>query len=89
MADDNPFDLPKYYKPPRSSQRRPAELLFEFVRKSDRVQFRCELLDHGEYGVEARFTRQGGLLFSRRFDTRALAVQWAEAQRPALEKGVV
>ena len=39
---------------------------------------------HGEYGVEALFLRDGELFYGRRFDTRALAVQWAEQERDAL-----
>ena len=86
MTDDYPFYPPNYKPPPR--QPRAAELLFEFVREADHAHFRCELLYHGDWCVEARFMRQGSLLSSRRFDTRALAVQWAEFERVDLEKGL-
>ena len=39
---------------------------------------------HGEFGVEAQILRDGQLFAGRRFDTRALAVQWAELERQAL-----
>jgi hypothetical protein len=41
----------------------------------------------GEWGVEAQFYRNEEFLIGRRFDTRALAVQWAELEREAIEKG--
>jgi len=44
----------------------------------------CELRDHGEpYGVEAQLLEGGELLIGRRFETWALAVQWAEVERGA------
>jgi hypothetical protein len=39
-----------------------------------------------EGGVEAQFWMIGELL-GRRFDTRALAVQWATIEREHIEKG--
>lgn len=45
----------------------------------------CELRYHGEFGVEAQFLRDGELVIGRRFDTKALAVQWAEQERETLE----
>jgi hypothetical protein len=39
------------------------------------------------FGVEAQFWEQEEFRYSRRFDTRALAVQWAEEERKVLEKG--
>jgi hypothetical protein len=46
-------------RPPR--QPKPGELLFEFVRVSDRKLFRCELRFHGEsYGREAQWFDDGG-----------------------------
>ena len=67
------------------------ELLFEFLRGHDR--FRCELRDHGEYGIEAQFFKNEEFLLSRRFDPRLdptrtpreMAVQWAQEERKALE----
>jgi hypothetical protein len=46
----------------------------------------AELRYHGEYGVEAQILRQGDLVIGRRFDTRALAVQWAEKERKVLDQ---
>ena len=67
--------------PPR--QPRPGELLFEFIRGSDGAPMSCELRFNGEsYGWEVQFLDRGELWVAHgRFVTRALAVQWAEAQR--------
>ncbi len=43
-----------------------------------------ELRYHGEFGVEAQFCRDGELVIGRRFDTKALAVQWTEQERGAI-----
>jgi hypothetical protein len=75
------FYTPGLELPPPRTQPRPGELLFEFVRESDHAQFRCELQYHGEYGVEAQFFNDDWLLIARRFDTKKLAVQWAELER--------
>jgi hypothetical protein len=53
----------------------------------DHVRWLCELRDHGEvHGVEAQFYQNEEFSHSRRFNTRALAVQWAELERKAIEK---
>ena len=79
------------YKPgalPSRRVPRPRELLFEFIRESDRAQFRCELRYHGDdWGVEAQVLMNGDLLVAQRFDAKALAVQWAQLKRDAIEKG--
>lgn len=82
---DEPFYSPKYQPPPKTAPR-PGELLFEFVRESDRRHFRCELRYHGEHGVEAQFYVAGDFLIGRRFDTRALAVEWAGDERTHIER---
>jgi hypothetical protein len=48
----------------------------------------CELKFHGEsYGCEALFLERGELFASHGgFVTQALAVQWADAERKAIEK---
>ena len=76
-------------RPPRQPQ--PGERLFEFLVGADR--YRCELRDHGDYGIEAQFFRNEEFRYSRRFDARLdptrtpreLAIQWAEEERRALE----
>ena len=74
---------------PRPPVRQPkqSERLFEFVHASDPTPMSCELRFHGEsYGWEAQFFERGDLLYSRGgFVTRALAVQWAEVEREAME----
>jgi hypothetical protein len=77
-------------------QSKPGEKAFEFVLGPDRV--RCELRDHGAYGIEAHFFRNEEFGYGRRFDprldasrpSRELAIQWAEEERRALESsGIV
>jgi hypothetical protein len=75
IADD-PLGAPKH-APVRQSP--PNERLFVFLRGLNR--FRYELRDDGPYGVTAQFFLNERLLSSRRFETRTLAVQWAEEQR--------
>jgi hypothetical protein len=90
MSDDPPFYSPNAPQaPPR--QPKPGELLFEFVRASDRAPMTCELRFHGEtYGWEAQFFKRGELSRSHgAFVTRAAAVQWAEQERKAIENGSV
>ena len=41
----------------------------------------------GEFGVEAQIFEGGDLLVGRRFDTRQLAVNWAELEKADLETG--
>jgi hypothetical protein len=53
----------------------------------DHVDSRCELRIHSEWCVEAQFFRQGDVLIGRRFDSRALAMQWAMVERQEIEKG--
>jgi len=67
---------------PRTPQ--PGEPLFAFLRGHDR--FTCELRAHGRFGVEAQFFQNEEFWYGRRFDTRALAVQWAELERQAIER---
>jgi hypothetical protein len=47
---DEPFYSPNL-KPASPRQAKPGELLFEFVRASDRVPMSCELRFHGARGV--------------------------------------
>jgi hypothetical protein len=81
-------------KPPAPRQPVPGELLFAFILGHDR--WRCELRDHGDvYGIEAQFFLNGDLERARTFamrmgltlTPREHAVQWAEQEREALERG--
>ena len=90
MTDDEPF-----YSPTRNvtDQRepKPRERLFEFLCGHDR--YLCELVDHGDYGIEAQFLKNEEFLFGRRFDPRLdrlrppreLAIAWATEERTAIE----
>ncbi len=56
MVDDG-FSNDPYvhnHRPRPARQPKAGELLFEFYRASDHKWFRCELRDHGEWGVEAQ-----------------------------------
>ena len=73
--------------PPTGTLRRrgttPDELLWEL--QKNHGTWSCELWDHGPHGVEARILRNGHLVIGCQFDTKALAVQWAELERRDLE----
>jgi len=86
MVDDMPFYARNQPQPLRAP--RPGEPLFDFIRASDRAPMSCELRFHGEsYGWEAQFLERRELFYSRGgFVTRALAVQWAEEERKAIER---
>jgi hypothetical protein len=58
---------------------RPAEPFWEF--RKNHVTYTCELRYHGEWGVEAQIFLDGDFRMSWRYQTRALAVAWAEAKR--------
>lgn len=81
-----PFYAPNR-KPPAKPQHEPGELLFTF-RDPQHHQIDCELRDNGQYGIEAQFWRDRRFWYSRRLDTRDLAIQWATLERQALLDGV-
>jgi hypothetical protein len=70
-------------KPPLPRQPRAGESLWEF--RKDHHTWSAELRYHGEWGVEAQILRDGDLVIGRRFDTKALAVQWADEERKAIQ----
>jgi hypothetical protein len=75
---------------PRPPKREPVpgELLFALRREPDGARLHCELRSQGEFGVEAQFFSNGEFSYSRRFDTKAQALQWAELERDAhIRKG--
>jgi hypothetical protein len=84
MTDTDPFYAPGRTSAPRGP--RPGEPLWAFGR-ADQHTWSCELRDHGAVGVEAQILKDGELVIGRRFDTRALAVQWAAEERKAIERG--
>ena len=83
---DQPFTTPS--RTVRRRVPRPAERLFEFVRLSNQAPMSCDLRFHGEsYGWEVQFLERDELMYRRGgFATRAQAIQWAEAEREAMEK---
>lgn len=96
MSDTSPKNQEALFhgakpQPPRQPQ--PGELLFEFLRGHHR--YRCELRDHGGYGVEAQFFKNEEFLYGQRFDPRLdrlrtprqMAITWAELERAAILNG--
>ena len=79
MSD--PFYAPNHRAAPAAS--RPAEPLWTLSQGV--AQMACVLRDHGDLGVEIQLLRDGALLYGRRFDTRALALQCAALERETLE----
>ena len=78
-------------RPARVALEKAAGPLFEFRKGSD--HYACELLDHGEFGTEARFLLNGQPYIARTFldqpelDLRArdVATNWANRQRATME----
>ena len=60
---------------------RPAatERLFSLTCNGREIE--CELRDFGEWGVEVAFLSDREPFYGLRFDTRDLAIRWAEAER--------
>ena len=90
MADDEStrfwFNPNSPQAPPR--QPKPGELLFEFVRATDRAPMSCELRFHVEsFGWEVQFFVRGDFFSGRgAFVTKALAILWAEQERKEYER---
>jgi len=84
MGDDA-FYTPGHVPPTPRVRPRPAEPLWEL--RKDHVTWTCELRYHGEWGVEAQILHDGDHRISRMWQTRALAVAWAESERRILEAG--
>jgi hypothetical protein len=70
-----------------------GELLYVFLQGPTRI--RCELVDHGEYGVEARILYDDKHHMSHTFapwhcipfaTPRAAAIHWAEKKRQRMER---
>jgi hypothetical protein len=85
MSDDS---LLWTHKPPVPHQARKGEVLFEFVRASDRAPMSCELRFHGEsYGWEVLFFERGDNFYGDgAWVTKAAAIAWAEGERAAMER---
>ena len=75
-------------KPPAPRVAKAGELLFEFHIERTHKSYRCELRDHGEYGVEAQFLDPVDVVFSRKFSPhpdltrtpRAMAIAWGRGR---------
>ena len=76
----DPFKDPVPRTKPRASGK-----LWELFKGHD--IYACELKYHGEFGLEAQNFEAGWLLVGRRFDTRALAANWAMLEKEDFEKG--
>jgi hypothetical protein len=74
---NEPFYAPNRKVPP--PQPRIGEPLWTVEKDSRRLV--CELRDDGEAGVEVQVSRDGELLYGRRWATRALALAKADEQK--------
>jgi hypothetical protein len=74
---DPPFYAPNHR--PAPPEPRAGEHLWT-VQKAGR-HLTCELRDDGEFGVEVQVYRDGELLYGRRWATRALALEEADARK--------
>jgi hypothetical protein len=93
MPDDFSFAKPGYKLSPRQSV--PGEPLFQFDRAADQKRFRCELRDHGIWGVEAQFFDPVDLVIAQTFQdvydgqnivpARSLATAWAAGMRKTIK----
>lgn len=63
-----------------------GERLFSFHNPAHQ-QIDCDLCEHDGYGIEAQFWKDRVFWYLRRFETRVLAVAWAERERTALLGG--
>ncbi len=82
---EEPFYAPGRKTKPRVSQ--PGELLFEFYIEPTRTRYRCELRTFA-HGVEAQiFSNDHGIITQlfRGENARVFAIEWAEAERRAIE----
>ena len=88
MADDDPFysPNPKAAAAPRRPAWRAAVRVHSRIRRyADDLR---AAVNGESYGWEAQLFERGDLFYSRgAFVTRVLAVQWAEEERRAFEKG--
>jgi hypothetical protein len=84
---DEPFYTPGKKPTPQPHYRpKTTERLWEL--RKDHVTWSADWRFHGEsWGWEAQIYRDGEITIGRRFDTKALAVQWADLERADLEKG--
>jgi hypothetical protein len=65
----------------------PGTLLFELVAK-DHKYVRCELLEGNEEGgAQVRIITSDEVVTTRHFDSRRMALLWAEVTRRDLESG--
>jgi hypothetical protein len=68
-----------------TAEPRLCELLFEFVDEKQRL-YRCELLDAGDWGVEAHITADDrGYFAARRCASREQAEQWGRLRQRTIE----
>ena len=80
---DDPFD-PQPWPPFAPKPQSTRKTLFTFERRGRTIT--CELR-YSEYGVEAVFLEDGDLFQSHQFNTKTLAIMWAEGKRAAIERG--
>ena len=84
MARDESY-TPFRSSPVSPAPPKPTEALWEVSR--DCVLWSCALVNHGEWGWEARILKNGEFRMSHRFPLKAGAMQWAEDERQSLTHG--
>jgi hypothetical protein len=67
-----------------AAQLKPREVLWHV--RAGHTPWSCELLLHGAYGVGVQLFRDTQFFAGRRFDTRAMAEQWAPLERESIER---
>ena len=85
-------DEPRWHPTPDTWRKTPArtphpqQCAYEFARELDHTRWRCELVDDGEFGIDAQIFRNEEFSYSIRFPNRAFAVAYAELERQLLEQ---
>lgn len=72
------------YRPAPTAKPRPGESVWTLTKGTRTLT--CELRYHGKYGVEALVLLDGELYMGRRFSTRAMALEEANAMRSQCAK---
>jgi hypothetical protein len=84
VTDQNAL-LWNHVAPLNTRPTRKADFLFAMT-KGD-LRMTCELVYHGEFGVEAMFQLDGRLHMSRVFPMKVLAEAWAQSERDHVKRG--
>ena len=70
MTDERWNLTPPGWTPTPARTPHPRECVFEFARESDHTPWRCELIDDGEFGIDAQIFRNEEFSYSIRFPSK-------------------